>query len=281
MDGICAIDLDTIFPCLLISTLKKIPRIYDAHEYFTELKEVRTRKTIQKVWQGVESFCVPRFRWGYTVSEGLVLEFKKRYNSQFIAIRNMPLLRNFSEQKSDEKFLFYGGAVNEGRGFEYLIPAMKEIEYKLIIGGDGNFMNRLKSLIQQHGVTNKIELKGMLLPTDLYKLAQQATIGLGLAEPEGLNQFYALPNKFFDYLHAGLPQIAMKYPEYSRINNDYNVAFLLPSLSVEAIVQSINLLIKNEEELNRMNEACLKARLVFNWQEEEKKLLHFYAAIFE
>src|SRR5215467_4706198 len=48
MDGICAIDLDTISPCLAISKLKKIPRIYDAHEFFTGLKEVVTRPAIKK-----------------------------------------------------------------------------------------------------------------------------------------------------------------------------------------------------------------------------------------
>src|SRR5689334_7254172 len=32
MDGICAIDLDTILPCYFISVIKKITRIYDAHE---------------------------------------------------------------------------------------------------------------------------------------------------------------------------------------------------------------------------------------------------------
>src|SRR4030095_6377705 len=38
MDAICAIDLDTIIPCHTASVLKRIPRIYDAHELFTELK---------------------------------------------------------------------------------------------------------------------------------------------------------------------------------------------------------------------------------------------------
>src|SRR5688572_28851854 len=37
VDAICAIDLDTILPCLRISTWKNIPRIYDAHELFTAL----------------------------------------------------------------------------------------------------------------------------------------------------------------------------------------------------------------------------------------------------
>ena len=48
MDAICAIDLDTIIPCLYISKWKKITRIYDAHEFFSELKEVISRPGIQK-----------------------------------------------------------------------------------------------------------------------------------------------------------------------------------------------------------------------------------------
>src|SRR3712207_504803 len=35
MHGVCAIDLDTILPCLLVSRLKGIERVYDAHEFFT------------------------------------------------------------------------------------------------------------------------------------------------------------------------------------------------------------------------------------------------------
>src|SRR5687767_14339563 len=38
-DAVCAIDLDTIVPCLLVSKIKGWKRVYDAHEYFTELKE--------------------------------------------------------------------------------------------------------------------------------------------------------------------------------------------------------------------------------------------------
>ena len=49
MDAICAIDLDTILPCLFISKIKKIPRIYDAHELFCEMKEIATRPAIYKI----------------------------------------------------------------------------------------------------------------------------------------------------------------------------------------------------------------------------------------
>src|SRR5688572_21531064 len=42
-DALCAIDLDTILPCLLVSKLKRIRRVYDAHELFCEMKEIATR----------------------------------------------------------------------------------------------------------------------------------------------------------------------------------------------------------------------------------------------
>ena len=49
MDAICAIDLDAIIPCYLVSLVRRIPRVYDAHELFCEMKEVSERPAIYKV----------------------------------------------------------------------------------------------------------------------------------------------------------------------------------------------------------------------------------------
>ena len=281
MDAICAIDLDTILPCLRVSQWKKIPHIYDAHEFFTELKEVLTRPVIQKRWLAIERKSVPKFKWGYTVSESIALEFNKRYGVQFATIRNLPLLNeNINFQKGSEKFILFQGAVNEARGFEYLIPAMKNLPYRLVICGDGNFMPQLKKLIAENKVAEKIELKGMLKPDELLPIALQATIGIGLAEKEGLNQWLALPNKFLDYIHAGLPQISMNYPEYARINAQYEVAVLIDNLEISTIVNAISSLIEDDAKRQHLQEQCLKARKILNWQAEEKKLLEFYKNIF-
>lgn len=280
MDALCAIDLDTILPCFLVSRLKSVTRIYDAHEYFTELKEVRTRSNVKWFWSKVESLCVPSYKYGYTVSEGLATEFASRHNRQYPVIRNLPVLIPLKHQPSLEKYLFYGGAVNEGRGFEFLIPAMKEISYKLIIVGDGNFMEQLKALIIQHGVQHKVELKGMQPPEHLRSYAEKATLGLAFAEKEGINQYHALPNKFLDYIHAALPQVTMNYPEYIKINSVHMVAVLINELSVPEIVNAVNETMSNEALLCEMRQNCLAAREKYNWQEEEKKLLAFYRDVF-
>lgn len=280
LDAVCAIDLDTILPNLLVSKFKSIPRVYDAHEYFTELKEVRTRPRVKWFWSRVESFCVPRFKKGYTVSEGLASEFATRYGRHYEVIRNLPVLSPLKHTPASEKYIYYGGAVNEGRGFEFLIPAMKEINYKLVVVGDGNFMVQLKALIRQYGVQDKVELKGMLSPENLRACAEKATLGLALAEKDGINQYHALPNKFLDYIHAALPQVTMNYPEYVKINSEHRVAVLINELSVPEIVKAVNETMGNKALLNEMQMNCLAAREKYNWQEEEKKLLAFFREVF-
>jgi glycosyltransferase involved in cell wall biosynthesis len=280
MDAICAIDLDTILPVYFVSKWKGVRRVYDAHEYFTELKEVRTRPLVRRFWTGVERFAVPKFDNGYTVSEGLAVEFQKKYKRHYPVIRNLPVLRSPQNSTIRQPVLVYQGAVNEARGFEYLIPAMKMISYPLLICGDGNYMSQLRKLISENGVADKVELKGMLLPEDLRKVAAQAALGIGLAEKEGINQYHALPNKFLEYMHAGLPQIAMNFPEYQKINQQYKVAVLLDDLSVEGVAAAINETMADKALLIEMSENAAKARNVYCWQNEEKVLLHFYRQLF-
>ena len=280
MDAICAIDLDTILPCLYISKWKKIPRIYDAHELFTGLKEVETRPRIKKFWMNIERKYVPKFKLGYTVSESIADEFNRRYSIKYAVIRNITRLREFTPRVSADKFIIYQGAVNEARAFEYLIPAMKEINYRLVICGDGNFMSQLKELIKENNVGSKVELKGMLSPDELWLVSQQAAIGMGVAENTGINQYLALPNKFFDYIHAGLPQVAMKFPEYVKINHEFEVAVLVDNLNPASIASVVNNLMDDAVLYNRLRENCLRARQVLNWQHEEKKLLDFYQLVF-
>src|SRR5215216_6177139 len=74
-DAVCAIDLDTILPFYIISKLKRIPRVYDAHELFCEMKEVVTRLLVYKIWKRVEKLTVPNFTHGYTVNQAIADEF--------------------------------------------------------------------------------------------------------------------------------------------------------------------------------------------------------------
>jgi len=280
MDSICGIDLDTIIPCFFLSRLKNIPRIYDAHELFSEMKEVLSRPLVKRIWRMTEKWAVHRFVHGYTVSQGIADEFKKRYAVNYSVIKNVPLLEPLEIIEKDERFILYQGAVNEARGLEQLIPAMQEVDRKLIICGEGNLMNSCRKIIAQNKLEHKIILMGNLLPSELKRFTQTAYIGINLVEPYGLNQYYSLANKFFDYIHAGIPQICMDFPSYREINREFRVALLIDELNADRISIEINNLLNNDVLYRELQSNCLLARTRYNWQEEEKKLIRFYNELF-
>src|SRR5690606_35811495 len=270
-DAICAIDLDTILPVLFVSKIRKKKRLYDAHELFCEMKEIISRPLIRKVWKMIENYNVPQFTQGYTVGECIAHEFNKMYGVQYHVIRNMPFLQDFSIDNK-ERTVLYQGAVNEGRALDELLDAIMLIDASLVVCGDGNYMHQFKKSIKSRNLENRVLLKGMLPPNELSTFAAKAMVGINLVESNGLNQYYSLANKFFDYIQAGLPQVCMNYPEYKKINDKCQVALLINDLKPETIARSINNLLTNDVLYKQLQENCLKARAFLNWQQEEKKL---------
>jgi len=279
-DGICAIDLDTILPCLWISSLKKVPRIYDAHELFCEMKEIASRPNIYKAWKWIEKYAVPKYKHGYTVNHVIAAAFKKLYENDFEVIRSIAMLDETKFAQPKEKFILYQGAVNEGRSFETLIPAMKFINSKLIICGDGNFMQQAKELCRVHQVEDKVIFKGMLSPVALQEITSRSYIGITLFEKGAKSNYYSLANRFFDYIHSGTPQICADYPLYHELNKKYDIAVLIDDLEPDSIALVANRLLDDESLWKSLHENCKTAAKELCWQNEEKTLIAFYKKIF-
>lgn len=276
MDCICAIDLDTILPVYFISRIKKIPRVYDAHELFCEMKEIVSRPGIYRVWKRIEKFTVPNFVNGYTVSKPIADEFHKMYKLNYEVIRNITLKQDIKIPEKKEKYILYQGAVNEGRSFETIIPAIKFVNAQLIVCGGGNFIKKAKHLVSENKLNDKIIFKGYVSPARLQNYTLNAWVGINLVDDKGLNSYYSLANRYFDYMHAGLPQLCVDLPAYREINTEFEVAVLISDLSSENIARQINVLLEDEILYKRLQQNCMLAREVFNWQNEEKKLISFY-----
>jgi len=280
-DCICAIDLDTILPCYYISKIKGIKRVYDAHEYFSQLDEVISRPAIYRFWHRMEKRMIPKFKNGYTVCDSLAEEFRKNYSADYKVIRNVPLLHESNSISAvANNVILYQGAVNKGRGLDKLALAMQHVNGVLWVCGDGNFMTEMKAVVQTNDLSNKIIFYGMLEPVALKNKSKEAYIAMNPFERTGLNQYLSLSNKFFDYIHAGLPQVAMNYPEYKKINDRCQVALLIDELDPVVISKAINKLLNEKDLHSRLTQNCLVARRELNWQQEKEKLLKFYKVLF-
>lgn len=279
----CAIDLDTALPVWMVSKAKQKTMVYDAHEFFSEMEEIISRPLIHKAWVAVEKFILKRVKHGYTISDGYARMFKDRYNADLKVIRNAPRIEPKQKGKvatEESRFIIYQGVLNVGRGLEASLAAMKElhgIEFKVF--GDGPKAPELKEMAQSLALNGHVKFQGAVRPEELRDHTARAWLGLTLFSDEGLHHRYSLANRFFDYMHAGIPQVAMNYPEYKAFNDKWGVAVLIDELNPEAIEAAVQSLIDRPEEYDRLKENCLKARAENSWNQEAVKLIDFYKRI--
>lgn len=276
-----AVDLDTLVPSFLVSRLKGKACVYDAHEYFTEVPEVINRPLVRKIWLLIESWIIPRLNHCYTVSESIAGIFTKKYGTPFITIRNMPLLNEeeqLSARENREKYILYQGALNKGRGLETLIKAMQHIDCKLHLAGEGDLSTALREKVKRLNLSDKVIFLGYTEPEKLKLITQHAYIGINVSENIGLSYYYSLNNKYFDYIHAGLPSVINDFPEYRKLCEEYEVGLLI-DLNLENLIGAIDMLLKDEALYTRLKNNCREAARVYNWQNEESKLLNVYSGI--
>jgi glycosyltransferase involved in cell wall biosynthesis len=278
VDIISAVDLDTALPAFWVSKIRSKKFVFDAHEYFTEVIEVVRRPFVKSIWTAIESYVLRRTRYAYTVSESLKNLFEQKYSGVFKVIRNVPMLEKYVEPNKSEKRLVYIGAVNEGRGLEELIDVMPFVNCKLYIYGDGDVYNELIQRVANAGLGEKIVFGGYTEPAKLREFTREAYIGVLLLKNTSLSYYYSLANKFFDYMHAGIPQVVIDFPEYRAINEKYKVAELA-ELQKESIVKAINKILLDDNYYNLLKSNCYKAREEYNWQNESKKLIDFYKKV--
>ena len=284
-DAICAVDLDTLIPGFFISKIKGKPCVYDAHEYFTEVPELIERPKIKKIWEAIASFIIPRLKYAYTVCESIAEIFYKKYQAPFKVIRNVPTKKELplsKKQLNEPMVIIYQGVLNDGRGLEEAINAMVEINNaELWLVGEGDLSIELRDLVAEKKLEEKVIFHGRKAPDKLYNLTIKADLGLNLLKNKGLNYYYSLANKTFDYMQAGIPSLCMSFPEYLKLNEKYNAFYLLENLSEVEIIKAINFIKDNRSNYLNICNNAKEAGKELIWEKEENKLIQFYQNIFK
>ena len=108
----------------------------------------------------------------------------------------------------------------------------------------------------------------------------QAWVGITLFEDSSLSNRLSLANRFFDYMHNGVPQLCIQYPEYKRVNEQFEIATLIADPTPENIAGCLNRLLTDNDYYQRLQQNCMKAREVYCWQQEAKTLTSIYKNLF-
>ncbi len=272
MPTIYAVDLDTLLASRLAQLITKSRLIFDAHEYFSEVPELSGKPVKKWIWSSIGKSCLSENIHCITVNTSLQTILSEKYSVDFEVVRNVPEANQFGNQTQikDQKQLVYLGAVNVGRGVELLCQAIQTLDerYSLKVIGDGD---NLASLVNSYGGHSRILFTGYVSPEHIGNEMKDAWLAFNLLEANSLNYYYSLTNKYFDYMHAGLPSVHMEFPEYSYLNEQYQMSYLAKTYSVSAIQDAITYF-ETGENYKNAQEACSQAAQNFTWEKEKIKL---------
>lgn len=275
-DIFLANDLDTLPANYLAAKIRKKKLVYDSHELFTEVPELMGREKVRKIWLKIEKRILPKIKHSYTVCESIARYYNELYGINMQVIRNLPTRKEevipFSLR---ENIIIYQGVLNKGRGLEMLIEAMKQLpEITLLIAGSGDIEAELHLLANS---APNIKFLGRIAPSDLYKITSSARLGFSLEEDLGLNYRYALPNKIFDYIQAGVPVLVSALPEMQNIVDRYGVGRCSNAVNARQLTNEIQNMLTDKDGLEVYHQNCLKAADILHWENEK----HVLNSIFE
>lgn len=288
-DYLLSNDLDTLPANILVSIIKRIPVIYDSHEYFTGVPELTERPGVRYIWERIEAICLPRVSSMYTVNESIASLYSKRYSREVKAIRNVPhtyvlpkrekalLRRDLGLPQEKPIIILQGAGINIQRGAEEAVSAMKYLDdVLLLIVGGGDVLPLLHKLVAEQNLSDKVRFVPKQVPGELILYTQSADIGLSLDKDTNINYRLSLPNKIFDYIQARIPVLASRLPEVTKIVEGYGVGMICPDHEPETIAACIRQMLRDEPAKKVMAENLERAAAELNWEKERITLLEIF-----
>jgi glycosyltransferase involved in cell wall biosynthesis len=209
--------------------------IYDAHEWVVGLSRYRgrTRRTIA-AWADLEREFAGRADRVVTVSGDLADALQRRYplTRRPAVVMNIPadpeprLVGTGDTGRTSETprtgiretagvgsapLMVYSGGVQEARGVQTAVQALTELPdvHLAVVAVPSPYaapVERLRELAGALGVADRVHILPPVAPDAVVAFLRGADVGVIPLRHFGSHEF-ALANKLFEYLHAGLPMV--------------------------------------------------------------------------
>lgn len=116
-------------------------------------------------------------------------------------------------------------------------------------------------------------------PAELLETTASAHIGVTLLEDTCLNHRFALPNKLFEYMMAGLPVVASDLPEIRGVVAGFDVGELVDPSDLESIATGIQRLVDDPSRRAACAGRARGACETFSWESASERYTQIYCGL--
>lgn len=255
--------------------------VYDAHELESDRNGIsKSAGFIVYFLEKVAFFFVDGF---ITVSASIENWYKQNFMiKESVVIYNSPItlnldtsdqsyLRNKFAISEDLRIFIYVGILGQGRGIENIIDIFEnnpDIGCLVLLG-----YGPLEPFVTHKSVNaSNIFYHEAVVHDDVVKIVKSADFGLLLIENVSLSDYFALPNKLFEYMFAKTPIVGINFPEISKVLVETNSGVVLnESFTTKDFVKTCNQLDASSFTFDDVS--------LYSWNAQKTKLLAFYNSI--
>ena len=179
--------------------------------------------------------------------------------------------------------LYLGGVVPQ-RPLDDLVRSARHLDGCLLVilgPGDAGYRERLQRLASELGVAERVVFPPPVPPEQVVATAAVADVGLIPFKNSGLNNYYGLPNKIFEYVVAGVPVAASAFPEMSRLIEQHDIGVTFNPDDPTDIARAVAEVITDPERQAELRRNVRRAQRTLNWEVEHTKLLDLASRLLE
>ncbi len=259
------------------------PVIYDTHELFFERPLPPITKRLAWLLRPLERVLAHHARRIITVSDGCGEYLVRTYgvNAPLI-LRNAVDLRDDGDspvafEAPSAHMIAHSGWLSAGRHLEELVDALALLpdSVGLVLVGGGALEASLKARATERGVAERLVTLGVIRTEQMVSTLRQATLSAVLITGDYQSYHYALPNKFFEAVAAGLPLLVSPIPEVKRLVEQYDMGLVCDPGDPHSIADAVGKLLEPAM-LARMQANVRRAQAELSWETEERKLIALY-----
>lgn len=263
---------------------------FDARELYPHLPTTVGKPWARAVWHLVQRAYLRRADAVFTVSQSIAEHLGRTYGIAPPAVLyNAPpacpvapsnILRQRLGLPEDVVILLHSGHVRVGRHAPLLVDVMLQLHGAVLVFlGDGPLRPLLEERVRERDLQERVYFLDPVPPDDLLPVVASADVGLVLLENTCLNLRYALPNKLFEYLTAGLPVLASDLPELRRVVAQHEVGCLVNPDDLSALTRMLQRMIDDAEARRRWAAHAPHAVETFSWNRTSKLFKQIYQSL--
>lgn len=217
--------------------------------------------------------------------------YLKKYLSKVVAIANgidtsifkpadkdKDLANKLKIEATDKVVVFAGGLDKQHyfKGVDILLQAMKKIDAKLLILGDGNLRKKYENMAVDLGIKEKIIFAGWIENKDLpdyYRLgdvfvlpstARTESFGIVIAEAQA----------------CGLPAVVSNWPGSRKTIKDTKTGLLVKPGDADELTNKINIILENDQLAKKMSVMAFdRAGKLYGWNKVIEKIIDVYKTL--